>query len=199
MSKTLRLDTGIEEYDINGRAVFYINPTDPGLFDKVLEFADQMETFQTRHSELYKRVLDEAARKKEAEMAEEQNAQIGEAIEPEINLNEEDGYPDVSDASVEVIQALRELDAEIKQRLRDVFGLQNDFDAIFDHKSALALTNSGANILDNFLEMITPIITSGAGERSEQAAKLQAARAKATANRTQRRQMGMYGKKNGWQ
>jgi uncharacterized protein (UPF0335 family) len=153
----IHFDTGIKEFNINGRAVLRFNPTDPGLFQRILNFQAVAESFEKRYAALDK------------EMTGEVN---------------ENGFPAGAE---KVVMAVKELDAEIKESLRDIFGRDNDFDAIFDGMSCLAMTDTGANIVSNFMEAVVPLIEGTAEERAEITEKVQAARKKAAANRAQRR------------
>lgn len=79
-------------------------------------------------------------------------------------------------------------DRECKEKLAGVFPCGNDFDAIFDGVNIMSPTDSGASVLENFLEAITPIVEEYTGKRVEtmQERAKQAAK-EAAANREQRR------------
>ena len=153
----IRFDTGAEEYDINGRAVLRFNPTDPELYACILDFQEKEDEYEQRFAAL-------------------QNDMTGET--------DEEGLPV---GAAELVRAMRQLDGELKADLRRIFGEDNDFDAIFDHRNALALNTDGETILSGFLTAIAPYIKNDAGERTEVAAKLLEARKVAQANRAQRR------------
>lgn len=187
MAQSLRLDTGVQEYDINGRAIFRINPADPNLFENILGFEPLLKNYEERFQALKLKMYREALEQAEAK------ANRGDEDEGDIETDEQ-GFPKTAP---EIVREMKALDAEIKEKLREVFGPENDFDAIFDHKSALALTNSGANILENFLEMITPLITTGSAERTDKMQKILDARKEAQMNRAQRRAAAKAEKKGG--
>ncbi len=125
---TLSFDTGVKEYDVDGRAKLRFNPSDPELYARVLDFVDKSDEIEMRYAAL-KEVM------------------TGEM--------DEQGFPV---GGVEVVTKIRQLDRELKDTLADIFGHDNDFDAIFDHRSCLAVTDTGRNILNNFFEAIAPII-----------------------------------------
>lgn len=70
-------------------------------------------------------------------------------------------------------QQLQQADAEIKNLLGWVFGGHNDFDALLDGVSLLAVAANGKRVLDNLLEALEPVLAEGvrqyAGELTRQA------------------------------
>lgn len=84
---------------------------------------------------------------------------------------------------VDFLQLSAEADREVKRILSDVFGSQNDFDAIFAGVNVMTPTANGEMVLTNFLNAMKPIIEQGARDF----AKGQAKAVKNTQNRAQRR------------
>ncbi|MDL2294989.1 hypothetical protein LJC60_10305 [Ruminococcaceae bacterium OttesenSCG-928-D13] len=165
MAKSISFDTGAEEYEVNdGRASLFFNPADPALFARILELQGLVGDFETRYAQLEKKITGEV------------DAQ---------------GFPVGAD---DVVKGMRELDADLKAQLRDVFGPRNDFDAIFDHMSCFAITENGLTVVNNFFEAITPLFDDGVNDRVAKMEKMKAARDKATANRAQRRAAGKGGR-----
>lgn len=80
---------------------------------------------------------------------------------------------------------LDEYDRQAKDVLTDIFGQQNDFDAILSGLSCFAVTASGDSVLANFLLAIAPIIDEGAQRMAN--ADISKAVAEANANRAARR------------
>ncbi|MDL2327474.1 hypothetical protein LJC64_02280 [Ruminococcaceae bacterium OttesenSCG-928-A11] len=158
MAKSINFDTGADEYEVNGgRATLYFNPADPAVFAGILELQELANGFETRYAELEKKITGEM---------------------------DEQGFPVGAE---DVVKGMRELDADLKAQLRDVFGPRNDFDAIFDHMSCFAITENGDTIVNNFFEAITPLFDDGVNDRVAKMEKLKAIRDKAATNRAQRR------------
>ena len=77
---------------------------------------------------------------------------------------------------------LREYDGKIKALLQEIFGAENDFDAILDGVSLAGVGANGKRVVQNLLEALTPILRAGAEQRlqavaSAAEAELDAARA----------------------
>lgn len=77
----------------------------------------------------------------------------------------------------------RELDGEIKDRLGQVFGPGNDFDALLGGVNVMALGRNGERIITNLLNALAPYIEEGAKRHMESAAQA------AKLSREQRRAM----------
>ena len=138
----LKIDTGVEEFRVNGRGVLRFNPADPNLYHR---FFAAGKTLQQYDAELT------AATEKNAD------AQAGLAL-------------------------LREYDGKIKALLQEIFGAENDFDAILDGVSLAGVGANGKRVVQNLLEALTPILHAGAEQRlqavaSAAEAELDAARA----------------------
>ena len=138
----LKIDTGVEEFRVNGRGVLRFNPADPNLYHR---FFAAGKTLQQYDAELT------AATEKCAD------AQAGLAL-------------------------LREYDGKIKALLQEIFGAENDFDAILDGVSLAGVGANGKRVVQNLLEALTPILRAGAEQRlqavaSAAEAELDAARA----------------------
>ena len=76
---------------------------------------------------------------------------------------------------------MADYDAKIKARLQEMFGAQNDFDALLGGVNIMAVAKNGERVVTNLLAALEPIITEGA--RSSVEGKVAAAKA----NRAQRR------------
>lgn len=138
----LKIDTGVEEFRVNGRGVLRFNPADPNLYHR---FFAAGKTLQQYDAELT------AATEKSA------------------------------DAQAE-LALLREYDGKIKALLQEIFGAENDFDAILDGVSLAGVGANGKRVVQNLLEALTPILRAGAEQRlqavaSAAEAELDAARA----------------------
>ncbi len=69
------------------------------------------------------------------------------------------------------ILALREADRRAKAVLGEVFGPENDMDAIFSGMNLLAVGDNGQQLLANFLAAIEPILSDGARRCAQAEAK----------------------------
>lgn len=62
----------------------------------------------------------------------------------------------------EAVKALRDADTKVKTILTEVFGPENDMNAIFSGVSLLAVGDNGQRLLTNFLAAMEPILSEGA-------------------------------------
>lgn len=125
--------------------------------------------FNPSDPNVYSRFLDaeSAIRKVEQEMAEK--AQTA-----------EDGTQNAGELAIRI---MHEADAKIKTILNGIYGHGNDFHAILDGVNLMAVGNNGRRIIDNLLDVLTPIMEQGAKDF----ANVEISNAKL--NRTQRRAM----------
>jgi hypothetical protein len=56
----------------------------------------------------------------------------------------------------------KEIDARVKSALSDVFGAENDFDAIFRGVNVMAFDGDGNRVLANFMNAIRPLMEKAA-------------------------------------
>lgn len=66
------------------------------------------------------------------------------------------------DEDNDAILLMREADGKMKTVLNGIFGAGNDFDAILVGANLMALTSSGATVVSNVIEALTPILEAGA-------------------------------------
>lgn len=62
---------------------------------------------------------------------------------------------------LDYIDLLAEYDEKVKEKLKYVFGQENDFDTIFNSENIMALASNGEMIITNFLNGIRPIVEKG--------------------------------------
>ena len=62
----------------------------------------------------------------------------------------------------DAIALLQEADRRVKDLLRQVFGGDNDLDAVFAGVNLLAVGGNGERVLTNFLAALEPVLTRGA-------------------------------------
>ncbi|WP_455501607.1 hypothetical protein [Gemmiger sp.] len=145
--QTLNIDTGVEEFAVNGRGVLRFNPADPNLYHRFFAAGSTLETYDAELTEALQNVAgDEKAR-----------TAVGLAL-----LNEYDG--------------------KIKKLLTEIFGAENDFDAILGGVNLAGVGANGKRVVQNLLEALTPILRAGAERRlnaiaDEATAQADAARA----------------------
>lgn len=84
-----------------------------------------------------------------------------------------------------VLRLMAEADRETKKLLAEVFGEENDFDAILGGVNLLAVATNGERVITNFLAALQPIMIAGAENCAKQQAD--AAVEEAKLNRAQRR------------
>ena len=74
-----------------------------------------------------------------------------------------------SDYAKQSLDIMRDADAKVKAMLRETFGAQNDFDAIFDGVNVMGVAVNGKMVITNFMEMLAPILEDGAKRFVDQA------------------------------
>lgn len=67
-----------------------------------------------------------------------------------------------TDENSDAILLMREADAKMKSVLNCIFGAGNDFDAILMGANLMAITSSGATVISNVIDALTPILEVGA-------------------------------------
>lgn len=78
----------------------------------------------------------------------------------------DENSPDYAKQSLDI---MRNADAKVKTMLRETFGAQNDFDAIFDGVNVMGVAVNGKMVITNFMEMLAPILEDGAKRFVDQA------------------------------
>lgn len=78
----------------------------------------------------------------------------------------DENSPDYAKQSLDI---MRNADAKVKTMLRETFGSQNDFDAIFDGVNVMGVAVNGKMVITNFMEMLAPILEDGAKRFVDQA------------------------------
>lgn len=114
-------------------------------------------------------------------------------IQKKYNKADED-LLDSEEATLAEFKAYRDVDAEIKAQLSTVFGEGNDFNQLLDGMNIMAMTDTGATVLENLLEALLPLIETDAKKRAELMEKRkEKAVAQANLNREQRRKLAKNG------
>lgn len=132
----LNIDTGVEEFSVNGRGVLRFNPADPNLYHRFFAAGKTLE----RHDAELTAALGQLGGD------EQQRAAAGLAL-------------------------LQDYDGRIKRLLGEIFGAENDFDAILN---GVNLAGVGANG-----RRVVPILREGAERRLHAAADAAEAAAQA--------------------
>ena len=142
--QTLHIDTGVEEFSVNGRGVLRFNPADPNLYHRFFAAGKTLEKYDAELTESLQNVTGD----------EKTRAAAGLAL-----LNEYDG--------------------KIKKLLTEIFGAENDFDAILGGVNLAGVGANGKRVVQNLLEALTPILCTGAEHRLNALADEAAAQADA--------------------
>ena len=87
------------------------------------------------------------------------------------------------DYSVKSLHLMREADIKAKEILSNIFGEGNDMEQIFEGVNVMAVSTTGKRVIENFMDIIGPIIESGASNFIAQRVN------EAMLNREQRRKM----------
>lgn len=66
-----------------------------------------------------------------------------------------------SNAGEKTLKILRETDLKMKAILNQIFGQENDFDAILLGVNLMAVTDGGKRVIDNVLDALTPVMETG--------------------------------------
>lgn len=106
---------------------------------------------------------------------------LQEQYEAEVEAPEEN---ELEQAAV-ALGAMHNLDQEIKRRLSEAFGAENDFDALLGGVNLMAYGKNGERVITNLLNALMPYMEDGMKQYRQDAAA--AAVAQAKQNRAQRR------------
>lgn len=85
----------------------------------------------------------------------------------------------------DVLERMRAFDADVKGRLGEVFGRENDFDVLLGGVNLMAVGHNGERVVTNLLSALAPYIEEGIERYRREHAE--AAVAEAVLNRAQRR------------
>lgn len=108
---------------------------------------------------------------------------LEEKYHTDIELPEDGGKNAEIALTGQMLERAREIDADIKRRLSEVFGPGNDFDKLLGGVNLMSFANNGERVITNFLRAITPYVEAGIkkyaqGEAATAVAEAKAARAK---------------------
>ena len=92
---------------------------------------------------------------------------------------EEQGEADGLELAGRELARATEIDADIKRRLSDVFGKENDFDQMMGGVNLMAFGKNGERVITNLLNALTPYLTDGINSHMQGAAAKAVAEAKA--------------------
>ncbi len=60
-----------------------------------------------------------------------------------------------------VLRIMKDADTKVKTLLAEVFGVENDFDKIFEGVNLMAVASNGERVVTNFFTAIEPVMTAG--------------------------------------
>lgn len=133
--RKLSIDTGVEEFAVNGRGVLRFNPADPNLYHRFFAAGKTLDEYDA------------------ALTAAMQALPGGEQARAEAGL-----------------RLLNEYDGKIKALLTEIFGAENDFDALLGGVNLAGVGANGKRVVQNLLEALAPILREGAERRLRAAA-----------------------------
>lgn len=122
----LNIDTGVEEFSVNGRGVLRFNPADPNLYHRFFAAGKTLERYDAELTAALGQLGGD----------EQQRAAAGLAL-------------------------LQDYDGRIKRLLGEIFGAENDFDAILNGVNLAGVGANGRRVVQNLLEALTPILREG--------------------------------------
>lgn len=159
--KKLCIDTGVQEFEINGGeenggGVLRFNPADPNVYNRFYSAMDELKQLDI------------------------QAGATAQALEKQ-ELTEEA-------KTAALLGALAEYDAKIKSLLGEIFGPNNNIDQVVGGVNLAAVAGNGERVVTNLLAALEPIISEGA--QTGMNAKAEAAVQKAGQNRARRRAAG---------
>lgn len=122
------------------------------LDDGILEIdinGNGLLRFNPSDPNLYRRFLAVARELPELEMRYKQEIESGAESENETARTEK------------ALEQMRALDADIKGRLAEVFGRENDFEALLGGVNLMAVGRNGERVVTNLLRALAPYMESG--------------------------------------
>jgi hypothetical protein len=140
----IKFDSGVQEFEINGKGVLRFNPSDPNVYRRFFEARDHIAQYAKEYEE-------NAVKAQVAEQAPDTDNAIRTAAEI-------------------AFREMAAIDKKVKAELTYVFGEGNDFEEILGGVSLLAVTKNGEYVITNLFTAFLPIIEQGAKDQA--AAKL---------------------------
>lgn len=110
----LNIDTGVEEFSVNGRGVLRFNPADPNLYHRFFAAGKTLERYDAELTAALGQLGGD----------EQQRAAAGLAL-------------------------LQDYDGRIKRLLGEIFGAENDFDAILNGVNLAGVGANGRRVVQN--------------------------------------------------
>lgn len=160
-TQKLQFDDGLLHLDINGNGLLTFNPSDFNVYERFFQLARELPAIEKKY------------------VSEIEEASTGD--DPDDTK--------IFELAGRELERAKEIDADIKRRLGDVFGPGNDFDALLGGVNVMALGSNGERVITNLLNALAPYIENGVNNHVESAASA------AKANRAQRRAMQRKGSK----
>lgn len=167
MAKKIVLDDGILELDINGRGLLRFNASDFNVYQRFASLAKELPEIEKDYKakvEQFTETESEGPATTDSDMA---------GID--------------FDAVSTVMDACREIDKKIKEKLAWVFGPGNDFDVLLGGVNLMAFGRNGERVITNLIEALSPYLESGTKKHREEVA--QEAVEQAKLNRAHRRSL----------
>ena len=140
MAMKLSIDTGIKEFEVNGKEILRFNPSDPNVYNRFFEAAETISKLEDDYMQ--------AQQKAAGEM-------------------DENGFPC---GGKKVIEIMRDVDGKVKEQLSYVFGEENNFNKILGGINIMAVGSNGERIVTNLLAALHPIIMDGMQQHTKEKA-----------------------------
>ena len=144
--------TGMQGFKMNG-SVLRVNLSDNNLYKRFLAMLDDMENLEAEFVERTKGFSGKLDLKGFPMRQDEKG-------EDEIDVESLDDAQQKSllGNTEAIVDINYDIDRRVKEKLTEVFGASNDFDAIFQGVNVMAFDEHGNRILTNFFNVITPLI-----------------------------------------
>lgn len=158
-TQKLNFDDGLLRLDINGNGLLTFNPSDFNVYQRFFALAKELPELEKKY-----------------------------VSDVEASTGDDPDDTKIFELAGRELERAREIDADIKRRLGDVFGPGNDFDRLLGGVNVMALGSNGERVITNLLNALAPYIEQGVDNHVTSAAST------AKANRAQRRAMQRKGR-----
>ena len=159
----LSFDSGVREYKMN-RGIFRINMTDDELYYRFIHLQEDIEAMRAEYEAQAKEIDEGADELPKVDSADDISDYVASLSDDESDA--------LSARIIKRADLLHSFDVRVKGKLAEVFNDGNDFDALFDGKSVLAIDTQGNYLISNFFNAITPLIQRAKDSAQEAADKL---------------------------
>lgn len=153
MSNKVVFDDGLIRLDINGNGILKFNPTDFNLYERFFALTKELPEIEKKYAAEIEDIPEKITQEQSVELTGRE------------------------------LERAKAIDAEVKTKLSNVFGVGNDFDKLLGGVNIMAFGTNGERIITNLLNALMPYVENGVKKYANDEAK------EAKANREQRRAM----------